>query len=119
VNPSDVAIRLLKHQGFHGDRTMKWTVVRYRTKPDRADENQRLSEGVFRELAQRTPEGLSYIVLRLADGTFMHMAAVSEGAQSLTALPSFQDFRRGIAERSLEQPVAIGASLVGIYGRPA
>src|SRR5258706_202993 len=58
---------------------MKWTVVRYKAKPERADENQRLSEAVLRELAERAPPGVSYTVLRLADGTFLHVAARAEG----------------------------------------
>jgi len=37
---------------------MKWTLVRYRAKPERADENQRLSAAVFDELAAKAPAGL-------------------------------------------------------------
>ena len=33
-------------------------VVRYRTKPEHADENARLIEGVFAELAELEPDGL-------------------------------------------------------------
>jgi len=69
---------------------LKWTAVRYRAKPEQADENQRLSEAVFRELAARSPAGLAYEVLRLADGTFVHIAAIEDGAQPVSALESFR-----------------------------
>ena len=32
-------------------------VIRYRTKPEQADENERLIRAVFAELAQRVPTG--------------------------------------------------------------
>jgi hypothetical protein len=35
---------------------MKATVVRYQAKPEMAEENQRLVEAVFDELAEREPE---------------------------------------------------------------
>jgi hypothetical protein len=38
---------------------MKTTVVRYQAKPEMADENQRLVEAVFDELAEREPEGFT------------------------------------------------------------
>jgi hypothetical protein len=97
---------------------MKWTVVRYKARPERADENQRLSEAVFRELAERSPPGLSYTVLRLSDGTFVHLASVEDGAQPVTAMNSFAGFRDGIKERCLEPPLSLDATLVGSYGRP-
>jgi hypothetical protein len=98
---------------------MKWTVVRYKAKPDRADENQRLSEAVFRELAERSPTGLAYTVLRLADGTFIHVAAVADGAQPISAFSAFQAFRSDVAGRCVEPPVAAEATLVGSFGKPA
>ena len=39
---------------------MKWTLVRYKTKPDQADANQRLSAAVFGELQEKAPAGLHY-----------------------------------------------------------
>src|SRR5262245_36653576 len=54
-----------------GRSTMKWTLVRYRVKPGQADENERLSAAVFKELQQKSPEGLGYAVFRLPDGTFV------------------------------------------------
>jgi len=39
-------------------------VIRYRTKPDRAEENDRLIREVFAELAAGQPEGLHYAAFR-------------------------------------------------------
>ncbi|HEV3490732.1 MAG TPA: hypothetical protein VG224_08980 [Reyranella sp.] len=105
----------LGHRHDQGDQPLKWTAVRYRAKPEQADENQRLSEAVFRELAARSPAGLAYEVLRLADGTFVHIAAIEDGAQPVSALESFRAFRSGIEDRCLEPPKAGEATVVGRY----
>ena len=50
-------------------------VVRYEMRPDTADENQRLIENVFAELAETHPDGISYAAFRLDDGvTFVTSA---------------------------------------------
>jgi hypothetical protein len=75
-------------------------VVQYRTKPDRADENQRLVEKVFAELAERGPAGFRYISLRLADGnSFVHIVVEEPAADaaSLGDMPAFKEFVAGIA----------------------
>ena len=94
---------------------MKWTLVRYRVKPDRADENQRLSAAVFKELQQKVPEGLGYAVFRLPDGTFVHLAALEDGASPLSSLEAFQAFSRSVRERCAEPPVVAEPVIVGNY----
>jgi hypothetical protein len=93
-------------------------VVRYRTRPDAADENARLVEAVFAALDDLKPEGFRYSCYRLADGvTFVHTAHfVDAGANPLAGLPAFAEFQRGIAERCDEQPAADEATAVGSYG---
>jgi hypothetical protein len=86
---------------------MKATVVRSRTKPERADENQKLIEAVFADLEARQPEGFSYQALRLDDGvSFVHVVIEYdvERSESLADVPAFQEFVAGIAERCDEQP---------------
>jgi hypothetical protein len=62
-------------------------VVRYRVKPDRAEENQALVEAVFAELAETRPDGLRYGTILLDDGvTFVHVAQI-EGDNALSASP--------------------------------
>jgi hypothetical protein len=96
---------------------MKATVVRYRTKPDRADENQALIERVFAELDERAPDGLGYASFRLEDGvSFVHVAFhPDEGANPLTEIAAFQTFTGNIADRCEEAPVAMSATIVGAY----
>ena len=93
-------------------------VVRYTTKPDRADENEALIEKVFAELEAERPAELRYASFRLADRvSFVHIAAIdtADGSNPLTATPAFADFVREIADRCEVQPVAVEASLVGAY----
>jgi hypothetical protein len=97
------------------------TVVRYTTKPDRADENQALVEKVFAELHDASPEGLRYMTLRLADGvSFVHVASIetSDGANPLGATSAFGEFQREIADRCQEGPLPMEATVVGSYGFP-
>ena len=97
---------------------MKATVVRYQTKPDRAAENQQLVEAVFAELDEREPEGFTYKVFRLEDGvSFIHVVIEHDFDEpdSLQAVPAFQAFVSGIADRCDVPPLAMGATIVGGY----
>jgi hypothetical protein len=95
---------------------MSTIVVRYRPTPDRADENQRLVESVFAELAESRPDGLRYATFRLDDGTFVHIADV-EGENPLASSAAFAEFQREIGERCAEGdgPSPQPATLVGSY----
>ena len=93
-------------------------VVRYRTKPDRAEENVALIEKVFAELDASRPEGLRYASFRLGDGvSFVHVAQVdtADGSNPLTQAAAFQEFLRDIGDRCEEGPNASDATLVGSY----
>jgi len=97
---------------------MKATVVRYQAKPDRADENQRLIQAVFTQLDERAPQGFTYKVFRLEDGvSFVHVVIEHDvdDPDSLQAVPAFQAFVAGIADRCDIPPVAMGATIVGGY----
>jgi hypothetical protein len=50
---------------------MKLTVVRYRTKPEMAEENARLIHTVFQELRAKSPDDVRYLSVRLSDDTFV------------------------------------------------
>jgi hypothetical protein len=43
---------------------MKLTVVRYRTKPEMAEENARLIQAVFLELRAKSPDDVQYLSLK-------------------------------------------------------
>ena len=97
---------------------MKAIVVRYRAKPDRADENQKLIEAVFDDLQARKAHGFSYEVFRLEDRvSFVHVVIEHdvETRDSLGEVPAFQAFVAGIGDRCDEAPVVTGATVVGGY----
>src|ERR1700712_836060 len=94
-------------------------VVRYKVKPERVEENERLVERGYAELAESAPEGLRYATFRLDDGvSFMHIASIdtADGSNPLRAIPAFAEFGRDIAQRCDEPPVAQDSQLVGSYG---
>ena len=98
---------------------MDVTVVRYTTRPERADENQALVEKVFGELADGRPDGLRYATFRLEDGvTFVHVASVdtADGINPLTATGAFGEFQQEIGKRCVEGPLVMSAEVVGSYG---
>ena len=96
---------------------MKRTLIRYKTKPEMTQENQRLIEGVFEELAAKSPDGVRYLVLRLDDGTFVHFVAVdgNDGASPIVGLEAFQRFQSGAKERWIEPAQSGAATIVGNY----
>ena len=93
---------------------MTRTIVQYQVRPDRADENQRLIEAVFAELASLAPGGVRYAAYRLEDGvTFVHVVDEDDGV--LATLPAFAAFRAGFAERTVSGPTSHTATLVGAH----
>ena len=94
---------------------MRRIVVRYKPKPEQVDENKRLIEAVFQDLRAKSPDGLRYTVLQLADGTFIHFSETEDGATRLPELEVFQRFQSGIKERCLEPPQSSDVTVVGNY----
>ena len=91
-------------------------VIRYRTKPESADENERLVRRVFAELATERPEGLHYAVFRLEDGaSFVHVAVLDGEENPLTSSPAFGEFQAGIKDRCVDGPAPSDASIIGNY----
>ena len=95
---------------------MKRTVVHYRTKPETAQENERLIQAVFQELRAKSPDGVRYLALRLSDGSFIHFSTVdSDGANPISQLEAFRSFQAGVKERCSESPQVSEATIVGNY----
>jgi hypothetical protein len=96
---------------------MKRTLVRYKAKPERAQENAQLISKVFEELKAKAPDGVRYLCLKLDDGTFVHFAMVesTDSAHPITSLEAFRAFQSGIKERCMEPPQSGDASIVGNY----
>ena len=97
---------------------MRKVLVRYRVKPDKAVENQRLVEAVYDELRQRGPAGLRYTTLKAEDGvTFFHLASIeTDGGNPLAEMSSFKQFQKNLGERCDEPPTPTDLTLVGAYG---
>jgi len=90
-------------------------VVRYRTRPDTADDNERLIKAVFEELAAVRPGGIRYFTVRVDETTFVHTAVFDSDANPLDDLPTFQTFTSGIRDRCEEPPAPTTGRLVGSY----
>lgn len=92
-------------------------MIRYRTHLDRADENQRLIEAVFAELARVQLEGVRYAAFRLPDATFYHLVIPEDdGARAaLTGLNAFRAFQTGARERCADPPAASPVHIVGSH----
>jgi hypothetical protein len=92
-------------------------VIRYRTRPECADDNARLIEAVFAELAEGDVRGIRYTALRLDDGvTFLHLAVLDGDENPLESSPAFAAFQSGIGARLQEGPFPATATVVGSYG---
>jgi len=97
---------------------METTLVRYKVKADRADENRQYIKKVFAQLDENKPDGLRYVSFNLDDGlSFVHIAVVetADGKNPLPETTAFQDFVSDIKNRCDEPPVATKADIVGSY----
>ena len=97
----------------------KRLVTRYAMQSaEAADENQRRVEGVFAELSTTKPDNVSYIVLRLADDSFVHVSFHNHGDDEVNPIAStaafahFQDGHGDRREGGVDQQTA---ELVGAY----
>ena len=94
---------------------MKRTLIRYKAKPDMADENAKLVAAVFAELKAAKPDGVRYLTLRLEDDSFVHLVETTSDDSPIPKLAAFQAFQNGIRERCAEPPAPRSATIVGNY----
>jgi len=97
---------------------MSTVMVRYKTKADKAAENERYIKSVFEELRQNRPAGLRYASFKLGDGvSFMHIATIdtADGSNPLTQAAAFKAFLVGVKDRCEEPPVATELTQIGSY----
>ncbi|QUQ62753.1 hypothetical protein [Kutzneria sp. CA-103260] len=98
----------------------KSVMVRYRTRPEAAEENQRLVEAVFQELNADDPGGLRYATFRLADGvTFVHVATFDGEDNPLQRSAAFKEFQQDVEARIDGGAERSDVTLVGSYGLQA
>jgi hypothetical protein len=95
------------------------TLVRYTTKPGRADENEALARAVFDELRSTAPADTAYALFRDGDD-FLHLFVntADEDASQLVELPSFKTYVQDIAARCEAPPAPqrIHMALLDAYG---
>ena len=93
------------------------SMVRYKVRPDRADENVALVQAVYAQLAAERPDGLRYATFRLPDGvSFMHVVIdTDQPGRILGGLAAFKAFTDDIESRCDEPPEATELTLVGSY----
>lgn len=96
---------------------MSILVVRYRPRPDQADDNQTLVEAVFDQLSTAQPDGVRYACLRLEDDTFVHIADIDTEPNPLLSLEAFRTFSTTVTSRCdlADAPKAQPATIVGNY----
>jgi hypothetical protein len=97
---------------------MKRVMVRYKVKPDKAEENESYIRKVFDELRANGPDGLRYASFKLDDGvSFVHIASIetSDGSNPLVETAAFKEFQSGIKDRCEEPPVAVDLDAIGSY----
>jgi hypothetical protein len=91
-------------------------MVRYKVKPDRAQENEELVRAVYDELQRTAPAGLRYATFQLEDGvSFVHVAQTKEGQNPLAEVAAFREFQREVGERCEEPPVVAELREIGSY----
>ncbi len=97
----------------------KRLVTRYATRStEAADENERRVRGVFAALAAARPDNVSYIVLRLADGSFLHVSFHNHSdaeVNPITSTAAFAQFQHEHETRRAGGVDQQTATLVGAY----
>jgi len=95
---------------------MSQSLIRYRTKPDRADANAELVRAVYAELHRTRPDGFRYATLRLDDQvTFLHIVQSEHNPSPILAVRAFGEFQAAIRDRCDEPPVQQAFTEVGSY----
>ena len=97
---------------------MSEIMVRYKVKPERAEENRQLVRAVYEELQRTQPSGLRYATFQLDDGvSFVHIASneAKNGQSPLREVKAFQAFQEDVGDRCVEPPVATELHEVGSF----
>lgn len=96
---------------------MSKVMVRYKVKPERAQENEQLIRAVYEELQATVPAGLSYATFRLEDGvSFIHIASnETDGPTPLLEVAAFKRFQQEVGQRCLEPPASVELQEIGSF----
>ncbi len=97
---------------------MKYVIVRYKVKADRAEENVNYIKAVFKELKEKSPQHIRYASLQQDDKlSFVHIALIEseDEPNPLASIDAFHEFVHDIKARCDEPPLATKAKLLGAY----
>ena len=95
---------------------MRQVMVRYKVKPERVADNERLVRAVYDELKTLDPDGFHYATFKLEDGvSFVHLAFTEGERAPLPDLEAFRRFQEDIGERCDEPPVVTRLGEVGSF----
>ena len=95
---------------------MTRVMVRYKVKPERAEENAALVRAVYDELHSSAPTDLTYATFVLEDGvSFVHLATHDGDDNPLTQVAAFRRFQEHVRDRCVEPPVVARMREVGSY----
>ena len=97
---------------------MRQVLVRYKIKPDRVEENEKLVRAVYDELHDTEPAGLRYATFKQCDAvSFVHVAVTESdsGGSPLSKVNAFQEFQKNIEDRTDEAPVVTAIEEIGSY----
>lgn len=93
-------------------------MIRYKVKPDKAEENEAAIKRVFEQLVREQPAGLRYGAFKGSDGqSFVHFVITdtADGSSPVTKLETFQAFSSGVRARCEEMPVRLELNEIGSY----
>ena len=96
---------------------MSKVMVRYKVKPERAQENEQLIRAVYEELQSSAPAGLRYATFCADDGvSFIHIASSeTEGPSPLREVVAFKRFQQNVGERCGEPPASVELREIGSF----
>ena len=95
---------------------MRRIMIRYKLKPERVAENERLVHAVYEELDDAQPDGFRYATFKLNDGvTFVHLATHEGTDNPLNRIEAFQRFQEQIRDRCDTPPEVAELEEIGSY----
>jgi hypothetical protein len=89
--------------------------IRYQTKPECTDENQRLIEGVFAALAAEPIPGVRYAAMTDGEGNFAHFVSFDDEKNALLELPAFRVFQENVEDRIADGPHVTRMTVIGNF----
>ena len=96
---------------------MKSICMNYMTHPESGEENKQLILEVFKQLREQNVPGLKYIVFKMSENIFIHLAQFeSEAAEeTFRTLPAFQAFQKNLDNRLISDRIIMPMTEIGTF----